>query len=303
MSKEGDNFVFVGGCPRSGTSLLQKMLDLHSEIYAGPEFDHMPKIGKLFRAMMDGIHNERQAGYYDEYTLRNGIRHLVNEVLGEARAKHGVSLLSEKTPGNVLVFEELYELFPKAKFIFVVRDPRGIYNSFKMVGKRAKAQKIGKLNYGVNLKADLNRISQHIKAGTKFVEKYPQQSIVVEYEELVSRPVQVIEEVCEFLGVSYEPTMLNTQQQNESSRLIRSGGKHVSAFYNKDIYDRKVDANSSVKWKTQLNWMEKNAVAYYFQSKNIEHFKQYDLKNNGLLAKMYLLVSRGVSLIRYVFSK
>ncbi|WP_407654619.1 sulfotransferase [Catalinimonas niigatensis] len=39
--------------------------------------------------------------------------------------KKDASILSEKKSSNVLVFHELAELYPEAKFIFVLRDPAG----------------------------------------------------------------------------------------------------------------------------------------------------------------------------------
>src|SRR5262245_2335183 len=43
-SGQGERLIFVGGPPRSGTTLVQNMLDCHGEIYGGPEFLHIPDI-------------------------------------------------------------------------------------------------------------------------------------------------------------------------------------------------------------------------------------------------------------------
>ena len=46
-SDGGSRFIFVGGAPRSGTTLVQNMLDSHPDILGGPEFIHIPDIINL----------------------------------------------------------------------------------------------------------------------------------------------------------------------------------------------------------------------------------------------------------------
>ena len=49
---------------------------------------------------------------------------LIEDLLLPLADRHGAPYLSEKTPSNGLVFRELLELFPAARCIFVLRDPR-----------------------------------------------------------------------------------------------------------------------------------------------------------------------------------
>ena len=47
----GQRYIFIGGVPRSGTTLLQNMLDSHPDILGLPEFIHLPEIMALRKNM------------------------------------------------------------------------------------------------------------------------------------------------------------------------------------------------------------------------------------------------------------
>jgi Sulfotransferase family len=58
--------VFVGGSPRSGTTLIQQLLNYHPAVYGGPEFDFVPEIADLFRRMRQSIRSGRIDNFLNE---------------------------------------------------------------------------------------------------------------------------------------------------------------------------------------------------------------------------------------------
>jgi protein-tyrosine sulfotransferase len=129
---EGAQYIFIGGVPRSGTSIFQKILDGHSQIYGGPEFDHIYTTLKLYSNYKNGVEvTKRQKHYYSEKEVLQRFRTLLNDFLSTKLNQEKVTYLSEKTPSNLLVFHQLKEIFPKSKFIWVIRDPRANLFSFK----------------------------------------------------------------------------------------------------------------------------------------------------------------------------
>jgi hypothetical protein len=152
-SSQGERLIFVGGAPRSGTTLVQNMLDCHEEIYGGPEFLHIPDIvrvrsklhASIARKWIDLICSYEQV---DKMTAA-WIEDFLLPLADAQRAR----FFSEKTPENVLVFPQLIELFPKARFIFVVRDPRAIVSSLLEVGARARAKALKPPFFTKNLAA------------------------------------------------------------------------------------------------------------------------------------------------------
>ena len=130
-------FVFIGGVPRSGTTMLQKILGNHPQISAGPEFDNIPVIMDLFKKMKSGIKSGRQEVYYNQEFLKQNFN-LFIESLFKNRITNETVYISEKTPSNALVFKELLDINTNNKLVFIVRDPRGIAASMKEVCQKAK---------------------------------------------------------------------------------------------------------------------------------------------------------------------
>lgn len=44
---EATRLIIIGGSPRSGTTLVQNILDSHPDVLGGPEFLHLPDIVRL----------------------------------------------------------------------------------------------------------------------------------------------------------------------------------------------------------------------------------------------------------------
>jgi len=289
--------IFVGGSPRSGTTLFQKILDLHTDIYAGPEFDHLPQLMHLYIKMKEGITTGRQQMYYDSKRLKESTIKFIKTLLVEKFVNKGHLIISEKTPDNVLVFNELIELFPDAKFIIIVRDPRGVFNSFKRLKKKdLRANKKRRIGFGDFFYEDLKKIYKSIYLGNKFLEKHNSCCHLVFYEHLVTSPKQEIKKVCNFLDISYQPQMLNTERRNDSTILIEKMGKEKNPFVT-PLFDQKIQKSSLNSWKKELSNIEINTINYFFSKKKISCLSNYNFSHSPILGKTFLFIKQ----ITYLF--
>lgn len=192
--------IFVGGSPRSGTTLVQRMLDCHPEIYGGPEFDFVPSIVDLFRSMRQSIRSGRIDAFLDEEGLIHAFRCLLVALLLPKLQAEGVSYLSEKTPSNVLAFAWLEECVPEAKKILVFRDPRDVVSSMLEVGRRER-RRHGRVSSIVrDAVAAVDYMNQCLKAGTALAETSAN-CLVVYYEDAVSDPLALANQMYRFVGV------------------------------------------------------------------------------------------------------
>jgi hypothetical protein len=111
---EKDSFVFIVGSPRSGTTLLGELLDRHPQVsqWYEPYFvwDH------LFR---DASHDERTAA---DATV--DVRRQIFKDFSRYRQQQRCLALIDKSPRNSLKILFILEIFPRAKFIHLLRDGR-----------------------------------------------------------------------------------------------------------------------------------------------------------------------------------
>lgn len=225
MSKNNQLSLFVVGLPRSGTKLLRELLNNHSEIFIPSiEAYFVPHLIKRYgdkklgeeeaKKVMDEIRNSLFFFYYDNTELLD-LKRLVKEhttvkdILGElwqqmAQIQLGekVQILGDKTPRNVFHLHTLMSAFPNAKFIHIVRDPRDNVLS----AKNKWNKKIFRAAY--NWQKAISNIDGMVDK-TRFIE--------VKYEDLIKNTENVVKNLCQFIGISYQKGMerLKTNVENK----------------------------------------------------------------------------------------
>jgi hypothetical protein len=200
LASQLGRLIFVGGSPRSGTTLVQRILDCHPEVYGGPEFDFVPPIVVLFQDMRRAIRSGRIDAILDENSLLHAFRCLLVALLLPKLQAEGVGYLSEKTPSNVLAFPWLEEYAPEAKKILVIRDPRDVVCSMLEVGQRQRRRQGRASGFVRDTVAAVDYMNQCLKAGTAIAETSAN-CLVIYYEDTISDPLSVANRMYRFIGV------------------------------------------------------------------------------------------------------
>ncbi len=211
--------VVVFSAPRSGSTLLRVILGSHSQLYAPPELP-LKHLGvradtQWIQASLDGL----------ELTTEDLEHMLWDRVLAEALRRSGKPTLVVKTPSNVLVWERIAAAWPDARFIFLLRHPAAavasLHSSFDPAWRPEEAG---------NMEESVARGLRYMNVVEEARQTLP--GLTVRYEELTASPEPVVRELCEFLGVPFEPEMLEygrfghagfTPGLGDSSLNIRSG--------------------------------------------------------------------------------
>jgi hypothetical protein len=249
---DSSKIILIGGAPRSGTTLVQRIVASHSLVFGGPEFDLVPSVMKLrniFHASVD-------AGRISAYLNHTDVDYIFREFLVSAfnmamQANPNRKYLSEKTPANAEVFAEIAEVLPRAQLIFVIRDPRAIVASMLEVGNRFRTEGLHPAEFTRNVQRATRYINRLWTAVAKVIGKDGVH--VVCYEDIVLRPNVFIPDLAKNLGLEFEAGMVQIEKQQTITAEFKSA-EHL--WYSKERLQSAIDNHSLEKWKGQLTAYE-----------------------------------------------
>ncbi len=258
--QRGSRLIFVGGAPRSGTTLVQNILDSHPTIYGGPEFDHVPTILALRKALLDSVASGRIDVFCDIGDVDDAIGSFIEQLLLPTADKNNCDTLSEKSPMNIIAFVGLLDVFPSARFFHVIRDPRATVSSLMQVAVRAKQRNFPQSPFTRNVATAIQTIRQCDAVGFQAAAIAPGRVMRVLYERLVTDPETVTKEMCTFLGVEWSPEMLHPGQKRHAGEKALDG-----VWYGREDYYRDPVPSEIDKWRRLLPVEQQRVVTDAFK--------------------------------------
>lgn len=112
--------VFLLGFPRSGTTLLEQVLDSHPALQSLEEKPTVPVMVQAFEAMAQGRENALAELTQEQVAQLRSI--YFDEVARHIQLQPGC-LLVDKSPLNTIYVHLIWRIFPQAKFILALRHP------------------------------------------------------------------------------------------------------------------------------------------------------------------------------------
>jgi hypothetical protein len=210
MDRLGRNLIFLISQPRSGSSLLQYILGSHSHVHTLPETWIMLHFCYGLRPFgLDAEYNARNAHHAlqqflerlpgGEDAYREAVRGAATSLYGLALRDAGKSLFLDKTPRYYFIATELSRLFPRARFVFLHRNPLAVLSSIFDKSGWQSVKRADRRHDLVTAPPLLLRAEQEVG----------DQATVVQYEELVGKPETTVKSLCGWLDLEFEPEMLN----------------------------------------------------------------------------------------------
>lgn len=254
--------IFIGGCPRSGTTLLAGLLGGHPECLAIPEMqfkfplmrrvdvasgtippeDVLVELRGNWRFGIwdididpDGFRNawreDRDArDGVERLTFAQAVRGVVRCFAADARAAEP-AVWVDHTPDNIRYAHRLLEHFRDATMIHIVRDGRGV------------AASVIPLDWGPNTAwSTAHWWPEWLAFGLAAEQAHPTRVIRVHFEHLLRDPRSVLSEVCEVAGLEV-PEHLGTRTEIRLPSYTHSQHRLVS---------RAPDASRADAWRRSL---------------------------------------------------
>ncbi|MFV1966843.1 MAG: sulfotransferase [Pirellulaceae bacterium] len=258
------NPIFIGGCSRSGTTLLGSMLGAHPRAITTPEspFKIHPLVARyrhhgcrltrkdielliddwflaIWRLSLDP---HKLMAEIDPPTPRAVVTWLVT-AYAERQGKRQFETWVDHTPANIRYVKTLQEHFPGARFIHLVRDGRAV------------AASVMKLDWGPNTPKEAAQWwTSYVAYGLAAEHALSDQQILrVRYEDLLAEPVETLERITAFCGIDFDEDMLTAcgfRVPEYTARQHRLVGQPLCR--------ERIDA-----WKSELREREIDIFEYY----------------------------------------
>jgi Sulfotransferase family len=208
--------VFVGGCERSGTTLLAAVLGAHSSSLCVPEMKFKLDILQLCSA---SDHDEgkkaailrklKSRSKFRIWELRADLTALPLEQMsgrdliewavtayGQTVGKPAPLIWIDHTPSSIKYAWTLFHVFPDAHLIHIIRDGRAV------------AASLLPLDWGPNeIDHTVSYWTERLAYGFVAESRWPKKVTRIHYENLVRDPEGTVKKLCAVLAIPYEPAM------------------------------------------------------------------------------------------------
>jgi hypothetical protein len=233
-----DPHLFIVGCARSGTTLLHRIVDAHPEIAITPEMHWITRHfksqnGLVTLELVSELAGHKRFGQFEinreqfEGLLGSGkpvpYPTFLSRVFGLYGKIKNKPLVGNKTPAYVRSIPTLHALFPKARFVHIIRDGRDVCLS---ILNWKKGERIA----GRFATWEEDPVSTTALWWERKVRKGREDGVALGpglyhetlYEDLVDDPERECKRLCEFLGVPYDDAMLRFHEGRERVEPGRS---------------------------------------------------------------------------------
>lgn len=255
---QNDTPFFIFGCPRSGTSLLSRMLGAHPNLAIPYESHLYNRIYPVVKRYADLRDERTRAVLVAEIlrtehfqiwvpapslpeTLRAITQHdfhgIVDGLMRAWVSSQGKQRWGEKTPQHTLCWRTILPGFTGARVIHLVRDGRDVALSYRKAFFGPK-----------HVYALAGRWQQYLAAAEEARAFLGDKAFLqVRYEDLLAAPEEELRRICDFLGEEFTPVMLTYYQEKKSAQFDQR---------NADNLRRPILSDNAGKWRTQMTGRE-----------------------------------------------
>lgn len=281
------NPVFVVGLPRSGTTLMQAILTTLGGYFPIPETHFFSRASRgmsaddLTRDQLQRISEILQgkalvdvnANFFDGCTTK---KDTFERLLAKFDPGEGASFL-EKTPWHLFCHDEIVRLYPDARFVCLMREPRNHAASILNMNDDRKSMLL------------LARAYSKFAAEAKRLEGGPN-FVIVTYEDLTTQTEEVVRMLAQFLKLEYKPEVLG----NFHEAALAVGAKFGAAMESV-VTKTTVARNEPEKWRATMRNSDGDLLLWLCRGAARALDYPYDIRVTNVIAALPREVTRLLS--------
>lgn len=254
--------VFVVCSGRSGSTLLQSMFDAHPNICAPIESKFVLHLAgkygqvktwndKTIGAFCTDLYTNRKFRLFWKVQKKSLLKAFSNysvESFEDACKvvylsfpsffkKEKIQVIVDKNPLHIRFMHELSTIFPNAKFIHLIRDPRAVYNSRRKAFNEKSAF------------VHAHRWNLENSLALNYQKKNPKKYDRMLYEELVLNTEVILKNISEFIHIPFNKKMLSGHKHFEE-RIAEN--KYLNLVHHRNI-TKPVMVGNTEKWQTEID--------------------------------------------------
>jgi tetratricopeptide (TPR) repeat protein len=195
--------LFICGMFRSGSTLLEQVLNAHPGIIAAGELPFFPRLAA-------GALAAQSAGAHLPEAIAEGLRRDYRNLLDRiAPAKGGsVAYVSDKRPDNILLLSLIRQVFPGSRILITRRDPMDTGLSvFQQHLSQVQAPYSSDLAHIGHFQGQVDKLTRHA------LDAWPRHVRTFDYDSFVRNPEQELRPLLAWLGLAWEPACLSFHEQ------------------------------------------------------------------------------------------
>lgn len=235
--------IIIGGCPRSGTTLLRTMIDSHPNIYSGPELSVTMAAAEAAIQAWKKIGERAQNAYgLEDGDFAVAYGKSVKHILEKIRQKSGKSRVADKMPQSIQHFNTLCWMLPESPMIHIIRDGRDVCCSL-----------LERYDLFHDETGKLMNFCQEVKYGAQYWKWIVQRGLLLRnhpcsdryyelyYENLIENPEKEMRRLLEFIEEPWDDAVLNHTRCDHDMEI------------DKDQVSKPVNNNSVGRWERELS--------------------------------------------------
>lgn len=274
MSEE--KLIFIGGCMRSGTTILHRVLCAAEEShpYITESWYLLDQL-RIYRWCLQRYDIRYKDYFGPRENFDRFTRNILQNYFDLTRSRYQpAKALILKNPEVTSQFPLLGNWFAEARFVVNIRDPRDTIASIVEVGQRHLAR-------GVT--SPQSRLGRDMKSLSSFYKSYyvniftpaavpiRDRILFVRYEDIMTNPVNVVRQIGEFCGLTFDLELIShfgTQQEKSPNMDKDTRDKDPisagfwSELYTKDLSDSRIGRFTDVLTAEEISQIEEHCADF-----------------------------------------